>query len=130
MVKIREQGASWLIENTFVYGTEADAKRISLMLTKGEAVQYGETATRVVDFPGEYDIDSVAIKVSSIGDKLYFVVTFNDKRYALLQDKDVLEAENMENIDIWICTDQSIKEAIENLELDGEIVILGDDSAE
>ena len=125
-MKITEKSAGWLIGKEIYFGDEGNAE-ISLRTEKWEHTKYGDDLKHIVDFPGEYDIAGYAIRCIEADGKLHFVFSAEDKQYALLQNPAALEVTNFENIDVWICGDAEIKEEIERLEYEGELVVLGEE---
>ncbi len=105
-------------------GDEIVKDRICLALKKGEAMNYGEGEISAVSFPGEYDIQDVSVKCIDAGDALHYIVHIEDTRIAILQSSAALEKENIENIDQRFVMDGSIEKEIQNLELEGEVIVI------
>ena len=91
-------------------------------------MQYGESTVLPISFPWEYDRAGVLIKCYGTGDDLHYVLDLLSwSRVALIQSPAVLEQENIEWVETRYVMDDSIKTEIEQLELDGDVVILGSD---
>lgn len=126
MITIENKDWGTLIWERLFLWEEAQKDRICLVPTKGEMMNYGESNTNVISFPWEYDINDVTIKCIDAGDLLHYVVHIEWTWIAILQSSAALEKENIEGIDQWIVANEEIKKEIENLELEGEMTVIGE----
>jgi hypothetical protein len=89
-------------------------------------MKYGQQDITFVDFPGEYDIHGHAVICYATDELLHYIISVDDKRYAIIQDSFVIQKEDFEHIDIWVVTDESIKREIERQELEGSIQLMSE----
>lgn len=123
MIQVEQKWDGRLIGWKIFFWLEEIAK-VSLRLVKWEEMRYGKTQTNIVEFPWEYDIEWVSVICFEADKKLSYVITWDENRIALLQNAAALEVASFERIDTWLCMDQSVKEEVERLEMDGEIQLL------
>jgi hypothetical protein len=89
-------------------------------------MKYGQQDITYVDFPGEYDIHGHAVIAYATEELLHYIISVDDKRYAIIQDAVVIQKEDFEHIDIWVVSDEDVKREIERQELEGEIKLMSD----
>lgn len=123
MVQIEQHEKGYIIGGVAVIGAEAPGK-ITLATSKWPAMNYGIHDLKKVDFPGEYDINWVAIECFEADGVLSYLLRIDDKLVALLQNSAILEVANFDSVDEWICANEDIKEELESLELEGDIMVL------
>lgn len=88
-------------------------------------MNYDKRSEIVIDYPGDYDVQKVLLKVFDTKDgNLHFVITYNDKKYIIVNHKSVLKEMDTNNVDVWIVPNQKIAEMLEKLEYDGEVLNL------
>lgn len=117
----------FLIENKLLFAfNEPDSKYINLTSICGEDMRYHKLDHKLVDYPGEYDIDWVII-YCFLGrwEKLSYLIVLDDQKIAIVQTPDVLE----NNTDLlvaqtWLYTDDSVLQKFEQLELEWEKIKL------
>lgn len=126
MLKIEKKWAGWLIAGKIFFGEEETAK-ITLRLTKWEEMRYDDKATHIIDFPGEYDVSDVSIICFEADKKLSYILVLGKERIALLQNAAAMEVTSFDHIDTWLCMDESVKEEVERLEMEGEIRMMAED---
>ena len=124
MVEITKKGNGTCIGERLYFGDDVQDGLITLSLKKSEIMNYGQGNTNVVSFPGEYDIEDISIKCIDAGDMLHYIIYVDETRIALLQSSAALEKENILGIDQWFVADESIKKEIENMEMDGDIMVM------
>lgn len=124
MVEVTKKDDWRCLGKNVFFGDKPQKDMICLCTKKWEMMNYGEENKKSVSFPGEYDIDGVSIKCIDAGDLLHYILYIEETRIALLQSSAALEKENIEWIDQWIVMDEAIQKEIENLDLDGEIIVL------
>lgn len=99
---------------------------INLCLHKGEIMRYGKNAQRVIDFPGEYEMEGIPVTCFDAGGELHFLLRREDEQIAIVRNISVLEKESFDGIHQWVCKDKACHDAVENLELTGTITVLDD----
>ena len=77
-----------------------------------------------MDFPGEYDIRGIGIVCREAQGLLHYIIRIENERYAIIQDPAALETQETEPVDVWLCTSQVSKDAVENMELEGQAMLL------
>lgn len=85
-------------------------------------MRYKKLDYMLVDYPGEYDIDTVTIQCfAGNEEKLNYLLSFNGKKIAIIQSPEVLE-NNTElcSAQEWFYTEDTILNKLEQLELEGE----------
>lgn len=120
MVNIKLESDWFLLENKVLFGpTEHNPKYINLSLDMWEDVVNQKLDYAFVNFPGEYDIDWIAIKVYSWKDKkLNYLVTLNQKKYWFIQSPKILEEDEVSDMDYRLYTDEKVENKIDQLELE------------
>ncbi len=112
------------IKDTYLLTDNQQDGTINLMLTKGDAMRYDLSKNKVVDFPGEYDIEGYGIVCFDAGDSLHYQLIIEDEVVVIIQDPALLEKESLGDVDTRLCTSEACKEAIERDELEGNIIIM------
>ena len=82
---------------------------------------------KIIDFPGEYDVDGISIICFEADKKLSYIFTLGEERVALLQNAAPLEIISFDGIQTWLCMNESIKDEIERLEMEGEIQMISEE---
>ncbi len=127
MVTIEKYEGGYLIGDVVVIGTKAKAKdKITLAAEKGPAMNYGIHDLKTINFPGEYDINNTSVVCVEADDVLSYIIRIDGKQVALLQNSAVLEVANFDGVQERVCADKKIKEELESLELEGDIMVLGE----
>jgi len=129
MTNLTKHAEGWLIGKDIYLGVGNHGK-VNLWLTKWPQMTYGKNEERVIDFPGEYDIASTWVTCFEADDALHYITHVGNEKVAILQNSAALEVRWFDAIDTWVCIDPSIKNEIERLEMDGDIVIFEEMSAE
>ena len=114
----------YLIDNTFLFTDVPQDNAINLAITKWPAMRYDSSVVKLVDFPGEYDIDGHTIICFDAGGYLHYQLITDKWVIVLMQDVALLEKETLADVDVRLCTDQKAKDAIERDELEGTIVVM------
>ncbi len=60
---------------------------------------------------------------------LSYIIRIDDQQVAFLQNSAILEVANFDGVDEWVCANDSIKEELEALELEGDITVLGQEKS-
>jgi hypothetical protein len=125
MVSIKNE--NWfIIEWKLVYGYETPHKElINLSRDLWIDTRYQKIDNILVDYPGEYDIQWIAIKCF-VGkwDKLNYIIDINDSKVWIFQSPEVFESEETIKANTWLYTDDRIAEKIDQLELEWEKIKL------
>lgn len=114
------------ISTKFVFNPEQiSPEYINLMPTTWEEMAYDRSNLNIIDFPWEYDIAWITIKVyASKADKLNFLVTEDNKTFAIIQSPEVLELDEIDWVDTRYFFDESISKKLDQLELEWDRVNL------
>ncbi|AHB40978.1 TPA: hypothetical protein DIC40_08355 [Patescibacteria group bacterium] len=128
MTTIKAVNDGFLLDNKLLLGaSEGNNKYINLATTIGEDMRYQKLDYALVDYPGEYDIEETTIQCFlGKNNLLNYLISYNNKRIAVLQSPDVLE--NTTDFAVaqeWIYTDDSVLAKLEQLEVEGEKIKLG-----
>lgn len=129
-VNVQKHNDGYLLEGKFYicFGTPHKS-HINLMATKGEDMRYAggedKDAPFVIDYPGEYDKDEVAIKVvEDKGGTLNYLLKYNNQMVAFVQSVQALEDEDFTNAKYWLYVDPFIAKSLDKMELEGEKIDL------
>jgi len=116
------------IAGKFLFGAiTPDKKLINLASVIGEDNRYQKLDYKIVDYPGEYDINGIGIKCFlGKGDKLNYVIDLDKKRIWIIQSPDVLENDEVGAIGERFYTDDRVAKKIDQLEFEGEQKKLGE----
>ncbi len=135
-VNIKPHKDGYILEGKFyLCFSEPEKNYINLMLTKGEEMRYQNDENKddafTIDYPGEYDKDSVTIKVvSDKGDSLNYLLKYNNQNVAFVQSAHALEDEDFATATHWMFVDPFISKTIDKMELEGEKIDLKEMSEE
>ncbi|GHW02963.1 hypothetical protein AGMMS50249_7490 [candidate division SR1 bacterium] len=98
---------------------------VNLMPITGEIMAYDRGNLTTIDFPGEYDIDDLMIKVfAGKGDKLNFLVIDDKISFGIIQSPEVLELDDVEGMDLRFFFDETVSKKLDQLEMEGEKINL------
>ncbi|MEI6426050.1 MAG: hypothetical protein WCO66_01720 [Candidatus Absconditabacteria bacterium] len=115
--------SGFLIENKFLFGNEAaDAAYINLATHLGEEMRYTKSDIKLIDYPGEYDIQGITLQCF-LGNqnKLNYLINYNGEIFSIIQSPDVLENNtDLATTQTWFYTADNVAEKIDQLELEGE----------
>ena len=123
-MKREKQGKWFMLGDKLYLGEETKDDCISLKLQKWDIMQYGDHGGKKIEFPGEYDVHWVSVTCIEAGDLLHYIVRLEDEQCAIIQDKSVFDVTNFESISQWLVMHEDIEKEIQNLELEGEVVLL------
>lgn len=128
MVKVERIDGGVLLEKKVMFGaTVPGEKYINLAVGKGEDIEYEELPYKLIDYPGEYDIDGVFIKC--FVDKknmLNYVITIDEKKIGIIQNAKILDNDEICDMDLRLYTDEKIENKIDQLELEGDKERIGE----
>jgi hypothetical protein len=114
----------YLINDTFLFTDTPQDGNINLAVTKWPAMRYDSSIVKLVDFPGEYDIDGHTIVCFDAGGYLHYQLITEKWVIVLIQDVALLEKETLVDVEYWLCTNEKAKDAIERDELEGDIIVM------
>lgn len=129
-VNIQKHNDGYLLEGLlYICFSKPDKKYINLMAAKGDDMRYAndgdKEAAFVIDYPGEYDKDSVTIKVvADKGDALNYLMKYNGQAVAFVQSAQALDDEDFTGAKYWLYIDPFISKTISKMELEGEQIDL------
>ena len=125
MLNLKKVENWYILEDKVFVWNWINKDYINLFLTRWEDIIMWCDITKKIDYPGEYDIDSIYFKVFDIDWKLNYIITnLNGKNVAFVQSSQILEKEEFDNIDFWLFSDSLIEEFINKLEYEGEKIKL------
>lgn len=129
-VNVQKQSDGYLLEGKFyICFSKPHKSHINLMTTKGEDMHYADDDKKneefVIDYPGEYDKDEVAIKVvEDKGGALNYLLKYNNQVVAFVQSAQALDDEDFTAAKYWLYVDPFIAKTIDKMELEGEKIDL------
>jgi len=126
MINVQNLKWGFLIENKLLFGAnEIDNEYLNLSSLMWEDMRYKRTPHVLLDYPWEYDIQWVWIKVLLWNDgKLNYIINTNWKRIWLIQSQDIMEKDDVIVVTNRLYLDDKILEKIEQMELEWEKVKL------
>jgi len=126
-VQIEKHNDGYLLEGKiYICFSKPEKNYINLMITKGEDMKYGEQDTFMIDFPGEYDKDSITIKVvDDKGGELNYLIKYtNGTAVAFVQTAKAFEDDDFANAKHILYVDPFIKTSMDKMEVEGEAIDL------
>jgi hypothetical protein len=129
-INVQKHNDGYLLEGKFyICFGKPHKSHINLMTTKGEDMQYADADDKdnvfVIDYPGEYDKDEVAIKVvEDKGGALNYLLKYNNQVVAFVQSASALDDEDFTSAKYRLYVDPFIAKAIDKSELEGEKIDL------
>lgn len=114
----------YLINNTFLFTDTPQDDAINLAVVKWPGMRYDSSIAKLVDFPGEYDIDGHTIICFDAWGYLHYQLVTEKWVIVVIQDVALLEKETLADVDVWLCTNQKAKDAIERDELEGDSIVM------
>ena len=128
MATMKPSESGWLFAKRVFIGDENEKDYpVIFRHTKGEPMKYGKDAARVIDFPGEYDLEGMAITCKDSWGQLHYVVRYEGNNYAMIFNKAILDSDSLDEIDVWWVGSEEIRDSIEKMELDGEVHVFGEE---
>lgn len=120
MVKFKLESGGFLIENKILFGASvANEDYINLWLEIWEDMVNEKLPYSMVEFPGEYDIDWIFIKVVPAKDwKLNYLINMKNKKIGIIQSPKILEEDEVTGMDFWLYLDDSVEKKLDQLELE------------
>ena len=125
-ILIAKHNDGYLLEGRmYICFSKPDSKHINLMTQKGSDMHYGQNDTFVIDYPGEYDKESITIKVvEDKGGALNYLLKYNNQAVAFIQSAAALDDEDFTIAKYRLYVDPFIAKTIDTLELEGEKIDL------
>ena len=118
---------AWYLINNHVYiaaDGQRDMKYVNLALQTGPDMQYGNHDLSYIEYPGEYDVKGMFIKVfSGKGGELNYLVQDGNKSYAFVQTEDALSNDEF-TAQTWVFTNPHIAKTLDKMELEWEKIDL------
>jgi len=125
MLNIKKLDNGYVIEDKLFIWNALYENYINLFLNKGEDIIMGCEVNKKIDYPWEYEIDSIYFKVFEIDWKLNYIISnFKAKNLAFIQSPEILEKEEFDHIDIWLFSNPLVEEFLDKLEYEGEKIKL------
>lgn len=131
MLKIKKDEQGYMIgDNIYLSLSDTKKGKVNLLMTKGQEMNFGPADFKI-DYPGEYDKDWLNIKVYEWDEtKLNYVVRLNGKVLWIIQNRNILEKEDIQDIDYWVFTDPSTTKTLDRLEYEWERYLLSEDGVQ
>lgn len=122
MVNIKLESEWFLIENKVLFGASTPSNEyINLALDMGEDVVHKTAPYSIIEYPWEYDIDWVVIRVFSSKDgKLNYIININDKKIGVIQGPKILEEDEVNGVHSRLYLDDAVEKKIDQLEIEGK----------
>ena len=126
MLDIKQENDMIIVNNAFCFtNTSSDLEWdfITCCLTCGEDVKYGEPNIRYIDYPGEYQQDSmIIICILSKDNKLNYVIKSLQDKFAFVQDAKAVNADAFEGVTDVIAYGENVSLQLQKLDLECNII--------
>jgi hypothetical protein len=133
MVKVKKEWDNFLIWKDICFGSNEwfQDNYINLAETLWPDMSYWSKEKYIIEYPGEYDIQNIFLKVYLWNDnKLNYLIRKNKKNFVIIQSVNILENKNFEKIDCWVFTDNKFVDLLDKLELEWEKIYLNETDIE
>lgn len=127
-VKVKKHNEGYLINDKVYITTDGshDTKYVNLALQTGDDMQYGNHDISFIEYPGEYDIDGLFIKVfPGKWGELNYLVQDKNKIFAFVQTEDSLANDEFV-ADEWLFVNPHIAKALDKMEMEWDRVDLNE----
>ncbi len=126
MVNFKIEADGYLIENKFLYSfSQPNWKYINLDIVIWDDMTYDKIDYNIINFPWEYDIKwNRIICLVWKDNKLNYLVFMKQKKFWVIQSPDILESDEIQNMEYWLYTNDSVEKKIDQLELEWEKIKL------
>ena len=130
MVNFKIEADGYLIENKFLYSfSQPNWKYINLGVVIWDDMTYDKIDYNIINFPWEYDIKwNRIICLVWKDNKLNYLVFMKQKKFWIIQSPDILESDEIQNMEYWLYTNDSVEKKIDQLELEWEKIKLEESS--
>ena len=112
----------FLIEKKVLWGAGVpNADYVNLGLQEGESMIYEKFPYILIDYPGEYDMQDMFIKVSADKTgKLNYFIQEGTRSFAIIQSPHALEEDEISEATVIYYTDESVEKMIDKLEIESQ----------
>lgn len=92
-MQVTKSEEGYLFGEKLFFGDMNQTGLINLKSHQGEVMHYGANIDKLVEYPGEYDIDGIMIQVmmDASTKELNYVITTEDKKIAIIQTAKILD---------------------------------------
>ena len=120
MVNIKLDSGWFLIENKILFwATVPNKDYINLATDIWEDVVTEQTPYSFIEYPGDYDINWILIRVFVSKDwKLSYTFSVNNKKIWLIQSPKILEEDEISSMYAWLYLDDAVEKKLNQLELE------------
>lgn len=117
-----EKDGGFLIEDKVIFGATVPHEwYINLWLEQGEAMLYTKLPYTLIDYPGEYDIGDIFVKVfSDKAGKLNYFVSYGNATFAVVQSPRALDEDEIAESETIYYTDDSVGKMLDKLEIEAK----------
>jgi hypothetical protein len=108
-----------LIEKKILWGAPTpNPDYINFALEEGEAMLYDRVPYILIDYPGEYDMQDLFIKVFvDKSSKLNYIIVDGARSFAIVQSPRALDEDEISEADIIYYTDDAVEKMLDKLEI-------------
>lgn len=127
MVDIKQEDNQIIVGNVFCFTdkTSRQGEYVTLSLSCGQDVKYGQPDIHYIDYPGEYQQDSmIIICIMSKDNKLNYVIKSLDNTFAFVQDSKAVNADSFEGVTDVIAYGENVWTQLQKLDLQCNIISL------
>lgn len=127
MLDIKQEHNQIIVADTFCFTDKASrqGEYVTLALQCGEDVKYGQPNIHYIDYPGEYQQDSmIIICVMSKDNKLNYVIKSLNNTFAFVQDSKAVNADSFEGVTDVIAYGENVWTQLQKLDLQCNIISL------
>jgi len=118
-----EMNGWFLINNSVLWwAADIDAKYINLSATKWEDMVYGKADILFINYPWEYDIEGMFIKVfaDKTGRLNYILEWEGKKTFAIVQSPSALDHEEIVEAKTIYYTDDAVEKILDKMEVEAK----------
>lgn len=117
-----------ILFDTIYIGDGAIPSGVVLTLRKSQwkSVLYAKNDEKIIEYPGEYELSGykVTALVFSKTNELNYVIRFSNKKIAFIQNKNILEEDDVSDMDTWYVVEKDMQELIERRDLWGVVQLV------
>lgn len=126
MITIKKLEDSYLLHSKILFGNnEEDSKYIDLRPHGNLDAIHSQMDKKVIDFPGEYDIEGIFIKaILGKGNLMNYFIKTKTKSFAIIQNAKALEDDDLVKVENWVFLDEAIEKKLDQLELEWDRINL------
>ena len=127
MLDVHKTDQGIIVNNQFCF-TEKNAPQgdfVTLGLTCGDDVMYGDFEKSFINYPGEYQQDNIIVFCFMSKDNLLnYIIKSVDLTFALVQDAKSMNANAFEGVTDIIAFHENVSNQLQKLDLQCEIIAL------